>query len=62
MMNIMFRIPSDAKIEKCIITKACVEGTEEPLYIFNDNRPILNKKAAKMKKMPPKDVTAKKNA
>ena len=30
MTNIMYDVPSDSKIEKVIITKNCVQGTEPP--------------------------------
>lgn len=33
MMDLMYRIPSDDTIEKCVITKAVVEGTGEPIVI-----------------------------
>ncbi len=33
MMDVMFEIPSDESIVKCIITKAAVEGSEEPTVI-----------------------------
>ncbi len=33
MMDVMYDIPSDDSIEKCIITKAAVEGTEKPTVI-----------------------------
>ena len=33
MMDVMYKIPSDEEIEKCVITKAAVEGTSEPLVI-----------------------------
>jgi len=31
----MYRIPSDDTIEKCVITKAVVEGTGEPVVIYS---------------------------
>lgn len=30
MMDVMYQIPSDSTIEKCVITKGAVDGTEEP--------------------------------
>lgn len=33
MMDVMYQIPSDETIEKCIITKAAVEGIEQPIVI-----------------------------
>ena len=38
MRDIMFEIPSNPKIEKCIITKATVEKNEAPKLIINNNR------------------------
>ena len=43
MGDIMFDTPSDNTIEKCIITKASVDGAEGPLLIHNENRPSLKK-------------------
>ena len=40
MRDVMFDIPSNPKIEKCIITKATVEGKEEPKIIINENKKI----------------------
>ena len=33
MTDIMYTVPSDSKIERVIITKQCVEGTDEPVII-----------------------------
>lgn len=35
MMDVMYKIPSDNTIEKCIITKSAVEGKTQPLMIKN---------------------------
>lgn len=48
MRDIMFEIPSNPKIEKCIITRETVENNEPPKLIINNNREI--KKANKVKK------------
>ena len=40
MRDIMYEIPSDPKIEKCIITKETVEKGEPPKIIINNNREI----------------------
>jgi ATP-dependent Clp protease ATP-binding subunit ClpX len=37
MMDVMYRIPSDDNIAKCVITKASVLGQEKPTLIFRDN-------------------------
>ena len=50
MMDSMFQIPSDETVEKCIITKAAVDGTEEPKLILTDGEQIkkpIKKKTAK---------------
>ena len=43
MRDIMFEIPSNPKIEKCIITKATVENGEAPKLIINNNREVPKK-------------------
>ena len=48
MRDIMFEIPSNYKIEKCIITKKTVEEKAEPVLVINENREI--KKTNKIKK------------
>ena len=40
MRDIMFEIPSNPKIEKCIITKNTIENGEKPVIIINENRLI----------------------
>ena len=52
MRDIMFEIPSNPKIEKCIITKATVENGEPPKLIINNNRevPVKPKRATTRKK------------
>ena len=47
MRDIMFEIPSNPKIEKCIITKATVENGEPPKIIINNNREVTKKEKAK---------------
>ncbi len=36
MMDVMYRIPSDESIIKCVVTKGAVEGTSEPLIIHRE--------------------------
>lgn len=36
MMDVMYRIPSDETIVKCVVTKGAVEGTSEPLIIHRE--------------------------
>ena len=49
MRDIMFEIPSNPKIEKCIITKETVESKQPPKLIKNDNK--VAKKHIKKKKI-----------
>jgi len=37
MLDIMFEIPSNEDIEKCIITKKVIEGTENPIIIYKEH-------------------------
>ena len=50
MRDIMFEIPSNPKIEKCIITKETVENGEAPKIIINNNREVSVEKNAKIKR------------
>ena len=56
MRDIMFEIPSNPKIEKCIVTKETVEKGESPKIIINNNREAVKKSSVN------KRVTTKKNA
>ena len=46
MMDVMFEIPSDETIEKCIITKASVLGKEGPVVIRTTDKAKQEKKRA----------------
>lgn len=46
MMDVMFEIPSDETIEKCIITKASVLGKEDPVVIRTTDKAKQEKKRA----------------
>lgn len=49
MRDIMFEIPSNPKIEKCIITKETVKGTDKPEIIINENKkPVVHIKKQKV--------------
>jgi len=39
MMDVMYEIPSEENIEKCIITKEVAEGTEKPQLIYREEKP-----------------------
>lgn len=47
MNDIMYEVPSDNTIEKCIITDKTVEKGEKPEYIFNPNRTVKVKRTEK---------------
>ena len=49
MRDIMFDIPSNPKIEKCIITRDTVEGKDGPKLVINENK---TSKRIKIKKKP----------
>lgn len=42
MMDVMYEIPSDESIERCVITKECVLGNEKPVV---ERKSLKNKKA-----------------
>ncbi len=47
MTEVMFEIPSNDKIEKCIITKEAVDHNEKPKLVLNENIQSLKKPVAK---------------
>ncbi|QUI21751.1 ATP-dependent Clp protease ATP-binding subunit ClpX [Vallitalea pronyensis] len=47
MTEVMFEIPSNDKIEKCVITKDAVEHKEKPQLVLNENIQSLKKPVAK---------------
>ena len=49
MRDIMFDIPSNEKIEKCIITRATVESNAGPTIIENENKVRKSPKAKRVK-------------
>ncbi len=53
MMDSMYRIPSDAKAVKCIITKEAVLGTEEPKVMWSEDivarKPMVRRSSKKSK-------------
>ena len=55
MRDIMFEIPSNPKIEKCIVTRETVANGEPPKIIINNNREVVKKSSSS------KRVTTKKN-
>ncbi|MEA5084574.1 MAG: ATP-dependent Clp protease ATP-binding subunit ClpX [Lachnospiraceae bacterium] len=49
--QIMYEIPSDETVEKCIITAECVKGNSDPVYVINENRQPLKREKKKKKKV-----------
>ncbi|MDR2648702.1 MAG: ATP-dependent Clp protease ATP-binding subunit ClpX, partial [Clostridiales bacterium] len=49
MTSVMYEIPSDSTVEKCIITKETVEGKQAPTIIYNEHREPLIKKSKRRK-------------
>ncbi|MDR1688630.1 MAG: ATP-dependent Clp protease ATP-binding subunit ClpX [Clostridiales bacterium] len=45
MTNIMYEIPSNNTIEKCIITEDTVKNNAGPIFVYNENRKDLVKRA-----------------
>ena len=54
MRDIMFDIPTNPKIEKCIITKETVENKAAPKIIINENKVVKRAKIKKKKIESPK--------
>lgn len=40
---IMYEIPAETTLERCIITQGVVEGNEAPKYVYNENRQPLQR-------------------
>ncbi len=55
MRDIMFDVPSNKKIEKCIITKETVLNNEQPKLVINENKEKKNKSKNKKKNLVEKD-------
>lgn len=47
MLDVMFELPSRDDIEKCTITEATVNGTEQPTLVMNDGTVIKNRETPK---------------
>ena len=41
--KIMYEVPSDPNVEKCIITPECVRGKADAKYVYRDNRVPIKK-------------------
>ena len=49
MRDIMYEIPSNPKIAKCVITKGTVEGKEKPEVVIDENKQEKPKKVQRKK-------------
>lgn len=58
MTDIMFEIPSDKRIEKCIITKETVTKTKKPEIVINENKDVTQKENIKITKTKPNKASA----
>jgi ATP-dependent Clp protease ATP-binding subunit ClpX len=59
MTDIMYEIPSNENIEKCIVTKDTIEKNEQPLTIINGNvKPIKKKSLKQPSEVATEDETA----
>ncbi|MBC7959452.1 MAG: ATP-dependent Clp protease ATP-binding subunit ClpX, partial [Vallitaleaceae bacterium] len=58
LMDVMFEIPSNDKIEKCIITKNSVDADEQPVLIINENVKSIKKPASKKRARSNENETA----
>ena len=51
--DIMFDVPSNNKVERCIVTKETVESNQPPNLVFNENRqPIYRKQRRRRPRLP----------
>ena len=55
MRDIMFDIPSNPKIEKCIVTKETVIGLAKPEIIINENKEP-KRQVVKRRKIQPNEI------
>ena len=58
MTDIMFEIPSNPKIEKCIITKETVQNSKSPEVVINENKQVKEESKIQIKKMKPDQASA----
>ena len=49
MMDVMYRVPSDDTITECIITKAAVDGENDPVIVYNTEGSPIKKMDTKRK-------------
>ncbi len=49
MLDVMYEIPSNEKINKCVVTKAAIEGTEKPTLIEGEKKNLQAEKKSSIK-------------
>ena len=49
MLDVMYKVPSENNVEKCIITKNVVEGKDEPILLYSDKKAV-SKRTTRSKK------------
>ena len=49
MMDLMYVVPSDERIESCTITKEVIEGTGEAIMTYRDSIPVRSKRKKQLK-------------
>ena len=57
MMDVMYDIPSNTSVEKCIITKETVQNNSTPELILNENRKSLKKTGSKKSRVKRESVS-----
>jgi len=58
MTEVMYEIPSNDNIEKCIITKETIEKLKEPTLVYNENIKPIKKATGKKRSRKDEDETA----
>ncbi len=58
MTDIMFEIPSNPKIEKCIITRETVKDAKSPEVVINENKKVKEEGRVQIQKMKPNQASA----
>jgi len=57
MLDVMFDIPSEKTVEKCIIHKDCILNNKVPELIFNENKKPLKKASTRKQRMKRESVS-----
>jgi len=57
MLDVMFDIPSEKTVEKCIIHKDCILNNKAPELIFNENKKPLKKASTRKQRMKRESVS-----